>query len=210
MHKYTITIFCLCAILFTSCSPKDQTSQLSTSEPEDDSIVYVETTKIPRHQNFNTDKFNSSITFVGGSSVVDHPGKFENFEIAFVPDASDPENLEKGTIAVSIDITSVKTDSTGLDGHLMREDFFDAAIYPEATFQSTIIHKISENEYSITGNLNLKGIAKSITFNAILAENMVFAKYNLPRQEFGIGNDSYGNKLLDPLVPVKVNIMFEK
>jgi len=45
-------------------------------------------------------------------------------------------------------------------------------------------------------------------FDAEITDAALTAHYDLPRQEFGIGNDSYGDKLLDPLVPVDVKLVF--
>ncbi len=156
------------------------------------------------------DNENSSVTFVGGSSIIDHNGEFTSFEGSVELDSTDPSDFTKASVALAIDISSTKTDSQGLDGHLQREDFFDAKQYPDATFSSTSITHLGGDEYKITGDLTLKGVTKSVTFDANVNNDRIYANYNVPRKDFGVGNDSYGNKLLDTTVPVKIELKFAR
>ena len=52
--------------------------------------------------------------------------------------------------------------------HLSSEDFFNVAGFPAATLKITKVLKMTkkENSYSLTGDLTIKGITKSITFPA--------------------------------------------
>jgi len=71
----------------------------------------------------------------------------------------------------TIDMTSLKSDENlpKLEGHLKSADFFDVAKHPKATF---VISKVAEAAsgngmtHAITGDLTIRGIAKSITFPA--------------------------------------------
>ena len=66
----------------------------------------------------------------------------------------------------SIKVTDLAGDrATRLENHLKNEDFFDAPKSPEATFDITKVSG-SANSPSITGDLTIKGITKSITFPA--------------------------------------------
>ena len=76
--------------------------------------------------------------------------------------------------------------NTKLVNHLHSEDFFHTDIYPEATFVITNVEEFSGtvNEgapvptHTITGNLTMKEITKSIKFNAMvdLNENSISAE----------------------------------
>jgi polyisoprenoid-binding protein YceI len=156
------------------------------------------------------DKEKSSISFVGKSSIVDHPGTFTEYTTEVTLDETEPANLEKASVTAELSVASVKTDSDGLDGHLQKEEFFDAENYPTVTFTSTSIEKKEGNTYAITGDLSMKGITKSVTIDAEITDEGLTAVYELPRADFGIGKDTYGQKLLDANVPVDINLVFTK
>jgi polyisoprenoid-binding protein YceI len=81
-----------------------------------------------------------------------------------------------------------------LTGHLKSPDFFEVGTFPQATFEITGVQPIDATSvdktkekgdivptHAITGNLTMKGITKSITFNARVdkADNMVMAESNM-------------------------------
>lgn len=192
----------LSALALAAC----QTSSLTDAEkaeviPTD--ITFDGTTK-------EIDMNQSAISFVGGSSIVDHEGKFTNFAANVALDADEPTNLEKATITATVDLTSVVTDADALNGHLQKADFFDTEKNPTATFVSTDIELEDGTHYDITGDLTVKGQTKSVRFEAEITNDYLLAMYEFPRKEWGIGNDSYGEKLLDETVPVTVKLVFKK
>lgn len=120
-------------------------------------------------------------------------GKFTAFEGTLV---AEKEDFSDAKITFSAEIDSIHTGNEQRDGHLKSPDFFDAASFPKLTFTSTSLSKTSDTEFSITGNLTLKGITKPITMNAefggiekslygqIVAGFELTAKIN--RQDFGL------------------------
>ena len=152
------------------------------------------------------DMSRSSINFEGRSNIINHPGTFEEFSIVFTRDSTAPDDLTKASLAADIDITSVKTNSTGVDAHFQREDFFDTATYPMATFRSTKIESTGDNAYAITGDLTMKGITKSVTMDATLEDDMLIMHHDVSRHDFNIAKDSYKDKLLETMVPVDINV----
>jgi polyisoprenoid-binding protein YceI len=155
------------------------------------------------------DRSQSVISFTGKSDVINHEGKFNDYTATITLDSSEPANLEKAKIAGEISIASVEVDAGGLQGHLMKDDFFSVESHPKATFTSSrIVHK-EGNMYDITGDLTVKGVTKTVTITAEITDQYLKAHYDFPRQEFGIGNDTYGKKLLEPMVPVEVKLVFK-
>ena len=154
------------------------------------------------------DMGSSSLTFLGKSNIINHEGRFKILNVTLTLDPETPKDLEKAMLEATIDIRSVETDTPGLTGHLQKKDFFDVEQYPEATFRSTVIRRVSENVFAITGNLGIKGVTQSITMEVTITNSTLSLHYDLPRQTFGIGNDSYGDKLLDPIVPVDALLIF--
>ena len=85
-----------------------------------------------------------------------------------------------------------------LTGHLKSADFFEVESHPQANFEITEVKSLEsasidptkENgeivpTHAITGNLTMKGITKSITFNAKVdkSDNMIMAESNMFFQE---------------------------
>lgn len=93
------------------------------------------------------------------------------------------DDLSASTISVTIDINSISTGVPALDDHLKASDFFDAANFAEATFESTEIVLTGEQTADITGNLTIRDVTLPITLNTTLTFDgehplaSVFAEY---------------------------------
>lgn len=201
MRKALLPII-LSTLALTAC----QTSSLTDAEKAP--IVDTETAFNGEMKDIDMDQ--SVISFIGGSSLVDHEGKFTRFTADVTLDGAEPANLERASINADIDLTSAVTDAKGLDGHLQKDDFFATETNPSATFASTSIVATGGNMYDITGDLTVKGMTKSVTISAEITDDYLFATYDFPRKEFHIGNDSYKDKLLDETVPVTIKLVFKK
>ncbi len=128
----------------------------------------------------------SKIGWVGSKVTGSHEGGFNVFdgEIRLVD--GDPT---ASSVSVTIDTTSLWSDNERLTGHLKSPDFFEVETYPTATFESTAI-EAAETGYTVTGNLNLHGVEKSISFPAeiTVADGTVSvqASFAIKRFDFGI------------------------
>lgn len=83
----------------------------------------------------------------------------------------------EGTLEIGDDLSSAKaygtvktqsvdTSEAQRDEHLRSPDFFDAAQYPELTFESTSIEALDDDEFRITGNLTIHGVTNEIVLHA--------------------------------------------
>lgn len=75
------------------------------------------------------------------------------------------ENPAESNFKVTIQAKSVNTNNADRDAHLRSNDFFDMEQFPEITFASTSFSKTDAETYSVTGDLTIKGVSKSITFD---------------------------------------------
>ena len=201
MRKALLPI-ALSALTLAAC----QTSSLTDAEKAE--VVPTDTPFAGTMMEIDAEQ--SVISFVGGSDILDHQGKFNRYTATVDLDDTEPANLEKATIVAEIDLTSAETDAPGLDGHLQKADFFNTASGSTATFTSTSIESLGENRYQITGDLTLVGKTEEITFPAEITNDYLTATYDFPRKDWGIGKDTYGQKLLDETVPVSVKLVFKK
>ena len=104
----------------------------------------------------------STIGFTGSKVTGSHDGGFKNIDGQFVLVDGTPEGSHG---SVEIDTNSIWSDNEKLTGHLKSADFFDTTQFPTSSFTATKIEK-AETGYQITGNLELHGITKSISFPA--------------------------------------------
>ena len=61
---------------------------------------------------------------------------------------------------------SVDTNEPQRDDHLRSPDFFDAARFPEISFESTSIEALDDEEFRITGELTIHGETNEIVLHA--------------------------------------------
>ena len=137
---------------------------------------------------YNLDNAHSEIEFkVRHMMISTVKGQFQNFDINV---ESESEDLSSAKISVSIDVNSISTNNTQRDDHLKSADFFNAAENDKITFIATSITKNSSDEFTLVGDLTIKGITKSETFKAELG---------------GIAKDPWGNAKVGYTVTGKIN-----
>lgn len=129
------------------------------------------------------------IGFVGSKVTGSHEGTFKRFKGQLQLNTTDPA---LSSVEVEIEMGSVKTDQTKLDGHLQGDDFFNVPKYPTATFKSTKIGKASDNKstHAIEGNLTLRGVTKGVSFPATVSVTSksvtVKSEFKINRKDFGV------------------------
>jgi len=131
---------------------------------------------------------NSQITFVGSKVTGSHNGSFGDFSGQIDYNGTP----EQSRVNINIKSDSINTDTPDLTKHLKTADFFDVAKYPEATFVSTAIKAGGEGgaSHTVTGNLTMHGVTKSVTFPATINVTpdaaTVDSTFSINRKDFGI------------------------
>ncbi|HEY5834066.1 YceI family protein [Streptomyces sp.] len=77
----------------------------------------------------------------------------------------DPEEPEKARVEATIDATQVYTGQPERDAHLRSADFFDVEHHPTWTFVGSRVRQASGTEFEVTGNLTVRGVTRSATFD---------------------------------------------
>jgi len=110
---------------------------------------------------WNFDKAHSSVHFTVKHMVISEvEGQFTKFDGEIKTTKND---FSDAKISFTVAINSVSTDNEKRDNHLKSADFFDVAKYPNMTFVSTSVEKISDGNYNLKGNLTIHGVTKPIT-----------------------------------------------
>jgi len=151
---------------------------------------------------------NSKIDFTASKVTRSHEGSFKQFSGKIELAAND---IPASRVTIDIDTGSVETDTPDLTAHLKTPDFFDVAKFPKATFTSTKIERDSSgNAYVVTGNLNLHGQSKSITFPASIEVTpdsaTMNAEFAINRKDFGIVYAGKADDLIRDSVVLKLNV----
>ena len=204
--KLTTTILLIVAALTYACAnpaadkPK---ATVGNAQPEANSAnsAAIETLAITPE--------NSKVEFVASKVTRSHEGSFKQFtgKIELVPNS-----IPDSRVSVDIEAASVEVDDPQLTAHLKTPDFFDVAKYPKATFSSTKIEPGTSGgaNYTVTGNFDLHGVKKSITFPATIQvtpdDSSVTAEFAINRKDFGIVYAGKADDLIRDEVVIKLNL----
>jgi polyisoprenoid-binding protein YceI len=113
------------------------------------------------------DKSHSGINFSIPHMVISEvTGNFKDFDLQVTAEKADFTDL---SVSASIKVASINTDDSKRDEHLKSDDFFNSAKFPEIKFKSTSVEKIDAKNYKINGELTIRDVTKTVTFNAIFA-----------------------------------------
>ncbi len=121
------------------------------------------------------DPTHSQVGFVVRHLVSKVRGSFQEFSGTIT---GDPTDLTTASAEFAVVMQSVNTNQPDRDNHLRTSDFFDVANYPTMAFQSTSITKTGDTEYTVRGDLTLRGVTKSVDVKV---------------EFLGIGDDPWGN-----------------
>jgi polyisoprenoid-binding protein YceI len=88
-------------------------------------------------------------------------GNFGKYDATIV---TEDDNFENAAIEFSADINSINTNNVDRDNHLKSADFFDADNHSKLAFKASSFTKIDDRNYELTGDLSIKGIAKTVKF----------------------------------------------
>jgi polyisoprenoid-binding protein YceI len=77
----------------------------------------------------------------------------------------DETDYTHSVVEASIPAASLSTGDDQRDGHLKTADFLDVEKFPTLTFKSTNIDSEGGPNYSVTGDLTIHGVTKSVTLS---------------------------------------------
>src|SRR5690606_29273239 len=97
----------------------------------------------------------SDIEFSGTQLGADFDGEFEKFtaEISFSPD-----DLAGSKVSVLIDIASANTENADRDSQIVSPDWFDAAQWPTAKFETKSITETAPGQYEAVADLTIRDV----------------------------------------------------
>ncbi|OIN59241.1 YceI family protein [Arsenicibacter rosenii] len=178
-------------------------------------------TETPSTATWTVDPYHSEVHFkVKHLMVSTVTGSFGSYNATM---ETTGDSLEGAQISFSADIDSISTGNEQRDGHLKSGDFFDAANFPQLTFVSTGFTKKGDDEYTLTGDLTIRGTTKPVTLDVEYGGQMVDFYGNtkagfeisgkIKRKEFGLSWDAVteaGGVVVSDDVKLVLNIQMAK
>jgi polyisoprenoid-binding protein YceI len=129
-------------------------------------VVFVLAASAAFSQAWTLDKSHSRVGFnVTHLLLTEVSGSFKTSEVTIT---SSKDDFSDAVFDASIDVASIDTDNENRDNDIKGERFFDAAKFPKITFKSTAFKKVDGNKYKLTGDLTMKGVTKSVEFDAVV------------------------------------------
>lgn len=194
-------------LLLAACSnPAADKPAAEVSEP------VAETAPTPSSESGTAYTFSnegSTVGFVGSKVTGSHDGGFNTFSGQFNVVGGQAEG---SSVEVHIDATSLWSDNDQLTGHLKSADFFDVETFGTATFVSTGIAALEgdDGNHTITGNLELHGVTKQISFPATVAMTeggfSAQAEFSVMRFDFGLEYPGKADDLIRDEVVIKFDL----
>lgn len=187
--KHTINILiATTALIATAGAMVGWNSINSQTEIQENTNTAVSTTI----REYKVDPVHSNVVFKIRHGVSNFYGHFNeiNGSIKF-----DKDHMENSSMTFTVSTESVDTHNDDRDGHVKGSDFFNVRQYPEATFTSTSIKALGDGVYSLTGELTLHGITKTIDAKLLDIRTGKFrrsdvigveARFKFKRSEFGM------------------------
>ena len=105
----------------------------------------------------------SAVTATARQIGVPMEGKFRKFDAAV---DFDPARLASSSAKVEIDVASFEIGDADTTKEVKGKDWFDAAKYPKAVFQSTAIRNGAAGKYEVAGKLTIKGKTQDVVVPA--------------------------------------------
>lgn len=113
---------------------------------------------------WNIDTTHTSVEFVVTHMMFTKVrGKFDALEGTINYDPANPAN---SSVNVTINAASINTGVADRDNHLRSADFLNVEKFPTLTFVSTRVVPKGENQATITGDLTIAGVTRSVSFDA--------------------------------------------
>lgn len=155
----------------------------------------------------------SKIEWTGSKVTGSHVGSFSSFRGTIDWVDANPENSR---VTVEIDSSTLTSSPEKLVGHLKSPDFFDVATFPKVQFVSTSVKAGGDKgaTHTISGNLTLHGVTKSISFPATIKGDAssvdANATFTINRKDFGLDYPGKADDLIRDGVVIKLTIRGEK
>ncbi|NLA51782.1 MAG: YceI family protein [Alcaligenaceae bacterium] len=137
----------------------------------------------------------SSIVFSYSQMNVKMDGDFSELkatELSF-----DPANPESAKVTIEVALSSIETGSTDANTELAKGEWLAIEQHPIATFSSSNVEALGDNNYQITGDLSIKGHTQTVTAPFSFTDNgdtgIFSGSFTFQRGDYKIGEGAWSS-----------------
>ena len=152
----------------------------------------------------------SEIAFTSKQMGVPVDGKFKTFDASV---AFDPKKPEAAKIGFTIDIGSATLGSAETEAELVKPDWFNTKLFPQATFQSGAVKAAGPGKFEVAGKLTIKGASHDVVVPVAIAQaganTTASGTFTIKRLDFKIGDGDWKDTSMvanDVLVKFKLTL----
>ena len=146
----------------------------------------------------------SFVAFTGRKGELTYDGSFGDFQLQLAINPNSPNDFTQSVAGFAIPIHTLTTDDEEFTSLLLSDEYFHADAFPMATFFSTSIEHIEDDSFVVTGDLNVHGITKTISFPADITDEYVMMHIVISRNDFALGDPD----AFDDEVPLDAKLLF--
>jgi polyisoprenoid-binding protein YceI len=115
------------------------------------------------------------------------------------------ESLAESYLNAEIKVKSIATGIESRDEHLLEEDYFDEPNHKWIRLKSTAFRKTSDADFTMIGDLTIKGITKQIQIPLKVSESedqiSIQSYFEINRRDFNVGG---GSLIMSKTVKIEV------
>ncbi len=164
------------------------------------SILLITHFAFAEPEKWEIDKAHSSVYFDVRHTYATVRGQFNDFSGTL---QFDPDNLEVSQVRFEVNTKSINTGIPNRDNHLRAQEFFAVKKFPAMRFESTGVNKKEGNQYTLEGNITIKGKTKEVAIpltyfgtreNPLKKGQMVAgfeARFSIDRLDYQVGPGKY-------------------
>jgi polyisoprenoid-binding protein YceI len=109
----------------------------------------------------------STLVAISRQMNVPVEGRFTKFDAQI---AFDPAKPAAGTARLTVDTGSYDLGDSSYNDSVRGPEWFDSKAFPQATFVSTSIASTGPNQYSVSGNMTIKGHTQTVVAPVVLTQ----------------------------------------
>lgn len=149
----------------------------------------------------------SRIGFIASYDGIEFPGHFERWRGAI---RFSPDDLNGSKLAIVVDMTSVNTRNRERDQGIRSSEWFDAATFAEASYQTTRLRRLPSGAFQADASFELKGVARPLRSTFEWSDDgearWLRGQVTVDRRELRIGTGEWAT---DPVIGFEVRITYD-
>ena len=161
-YKYLLA-GAMAAALLTGCQAANDAKDAAGDMAKDAAEVIAPDLSVLTSGDYVMDKTHGYVMFTYLHQGYSKPIlRFNDVDAVLTYDAEDVSN---STVTVDIDPASIDSGVAKFDEHLVGEDMFDVATFPEIKFTTTSFKRVTPSTGKLVGDLTMKGVTKPVTLD---------------------------------------------